>query len=183
MARPSPEQYQLAFAFHQRNERPTQPYPVQLAASTPIEARESSLGRFVHALNNPLPVHNPIDAATFLTEWVYHPFRQVDQEEMWSLLLDRRNHLTHAAMVYRGDVGSIAVRPAEVFKEAVRLNAPGLILSHVHPSGNPEPSHQDVRLTHLLREAGTLLGIELLDHIVVGRHEWVSLRAKHLGFE
>jgi len=84
--------------------------------------------------------------------------------------------------VYRGTVNSINVRPAELFKEAVRVNAPALILSHVHPSGSTEPSPQDIRVTEEAIAAGKLLGIEVLDHIIVGKESWLSLKEKRLGF-
>ena len=72
---------------------------------------------------------------------------------------------------------------AELFKEAVRVNAPALILSHVHPSGDPTPSPEDVRVTQQAYLASKILGIELLDHIVLGKDVWVSLKERGLGFD
>ena len=85
-------------------------------------------------------------------------------------------------MVYRGTINTVYIRPAEVFKEAVRVNAPALLLSHVHPSGDPTPSPEDVRVTEEVVQAGKLLNISVLDHIVVGKDVWISLKERGLGF-
>jgi DNA repair protein RadC len=99
-----------------------------------------------------------------------------------TLLLNRKNRITHEAMIYRGTVDAIQVRTAELFKEAVRVNAPVLLLSHCHPSGEPTPSPEDIHLTQVAHQAARLLDIELLDHIVVGRDLWVSMKEQGLGF-
>ena len=75
------------------------------------------------------------------------------------------------------------VREAELLREAVRVNAPAFILSHCHPSGDPTPSSEDVKVTAQLNKAANLLGLDLLDHIVVGKDSWVSLKERGLGFE
>jgi DNA repair protein RadC len=82
--------------------------------------------------------------------------------------------------VYIGNVSSAVVRPAEVFRDAVRQNAPCLILVHNHPSGDPSPSPEDVNLTKLLVAAGEQLGIEVLDHVVIGDHRFASLKSHGL---
>ena len=111
------------------------------------------------------------------------PFDQFSQEEMWVLLLNSRTRITHEVMVYRGTVNSALVRVPELFKEAIKVNAPGLILSHCHPSSDPEPSPEDAMITRQARLAAELLDIDLLDHIVVGKDAWVSLRQRGLGFD
>lgn len=85
------------------------------------------------------------------------------------------------AEVYKGSVNSTTIRAAEVFREAVRQNCPGIIAVHNHPSGDPEPSPEDVAVTRSLAAAGKQLDISLLDHIVIGRHEWVSMKERGLG--
>ena len=75
------------------------------------------------------------------------------------------------------------VREAELLKEAVRVNAPALILSHCHPSGDPTPSPQDLEVTGLANKAANLLGITLMDHLIVGKDSWVSLKERGLGFD
>jgi DNA repair protein RadC len=84
--------------------------------------------------------------------------------------------------VYRGNVNSAQVRPAEVFRDAVRENCPSLIVVHNHPSGDPTPSPDDVAVTRDLIAAGRLLDIELLDHIVIAGGRFVSLKAQRLAF-
>jgi DNA repair protein RadC len=86
-------------------------------------------------------------------------------------------------MLYRGTINSSVVRVAEIFREAVRLNAVAIIVAHNHPSGDPEPSPEDIRVTGQLRRAGELMGIHLLDHIVVGKDCWTSLKEKGYGFK
>jgi DNA repair protein RadC len=84
--------------------------------------------------------------------------------------------------VYKGNVSTSLVRTAEVFREAVRQNAPSIIVVHNHPSGDPSPSPDDVALTRTLHDAGKILQIELLDHIVIGDRRFVSLNQLGLGF-
>ncbi len=85
--------------------------------------------------------------------------------------------------IYVGNVNSSLVRPAEVFRPAIRDNAPSIIVVHNHPSGDPTPSPEDVSITQELVSAGKLLSIELLDHVVIGSgNRFVSLNEKRLGF-
>ena len=107
---------------------------------------------------------------------------QLDQEELRVVLLNTKNHLIAVVTVYRGTLNASAVRVAEVFKEAIRRNAAAVILAHNHPSSDPSPSSEDVAVTREIVEAGKLLGIEVLDHLVIGRARWVSLRERGLGF-
>lgn len=106
----------------------------------------------------------------------------LDQEHLRVILLNTRNQVMGVSEVYKGSVGSSYVRVAEVFREAVRQNAPGLIVVHNHPSGDPSPSPDDVVLTKQAIEAGKLLGIDLLDHIVIGDHRHASLKQLGLAF-
>jgi DNA repair protein RadC len=141
------------------------------------------LGRFVREVAERVSVRSPNDVAQYLLTKVYVPFEDFDQEEMWVLLINSKNQITHEVMVYRGQVGQISIREAELLKEAVKVNAPALILSHCHPSGDPTPSPEDVGVTAQINQAANLLGLDLLDHIVVGKDSWVSLKERGLGFE
>ena len=143
---------------------------------------QEGTSRFTRIVREGIAVHTPQDAANHLIRYVYTPFESIDQEEAWSLLLNTKNKITHEVMVYRGTIDTIHIRLAEVFKEAVRFNARGLILSHAHPSGLPEPSPEDVRFTQDAVAAGRLLGINLLDHLIIGHGTWVSLKERQLGF-
>ena len=102
------------------------------------------------------------------------------QEQLRVLLLNTRNQVVGQRTVYQGTVNSSAVRPAEVLRAAVIENAPSIVVSHNHPSGNPTPSPEDVSVTRDLVAAGKLLDIEVMDHIVIGKGRFVSLKEKKL---
>lgn len=104
------------------------------------------------------------------------------QEQLRVLCLDTKNRVVFQQTVYQGTVNSSAVRAAEVLRPAVMRNCVGVVVVHNHPSGDPTPSPEDVRTTQQLRQAGDLLDIELLDHIVVAHNRFVSLKERGLGF-
>ena len=138
--------------------------------------------RFVRLVQEEVLIRSPADAALHLLNRVYTPFDQFDQEELWTLLLNTKNRVTHEVMVYRGTLNTIQVRLAEVFKEAIRVNAASLLLSHCHPSGEPTPSPQDIQLTEQVIQVGELLSIPLLDHLVIGQNQWLSMKERGLAF-
>lgn len=150
----------------------------------PIEWGGSArdLGQHVRMIREPYYVRSPPDAVDYLLREVFAPFEQFRQEQLYALLLDQKNRITHDVMVYKGTVNAINIRPAEIFMEAVRQNSPSLILSHCHPSGNPTPSPEDIAVTGQLFEAGRLLDIQLLDHVIIGDNQYSSLRSLGLGF-
>ena len=102
------------------------------------------------------------------------------QEQLRVVLLDRRGRLIDAPLVYQGGQSETTVRLADCFREAVRRCAAAIVLVHNHPSGDPSASSDDVRLTHDAGQAGLLLGIQVLDHVIVGHDGFVSLRAEGL---
>ena len=102
------------------------------------------------------------------------------QEQVRVLLLDRRNHLVAQRVIYQGNAYSSVVRPAEVLRPAVVAAVPHIIIAHNHPSGDPSPSPDDIRVTKDLAEAAKLLGVDLLDHVVIGRSEATSLKDRGL---
>ncbi|HEU5439436.1 MAG TPA: DNA repair protein RadC [Ktedonobacterales bacterium] len=104
------------------------------------------------------------------------------QEQLRVLCLDTKNYVVAQQVVYQGTVNSSVVRVAEVFKPAVSRTCPALVVVHNHPSGDPTPSAEDIRTTEQLRRAGELLDIELLDHVIVGQHKWISLKERGLGW-
>ena len=110
---------------------------------------------------------------------VQYKMAGLEQEELWVLLLDTRNRHMFTTQLYRGSLNSSSVRPAEIFKEAIRLNAASVIIVHNHPSGDPAPSPEDVNLTRMLIEAGELLEVPVLDHVVVGSRGIASIKALH----
>jgi DNA repair protein RadC len=173
-----PERYQLAFDF----DRHRREAPAVYQAIWRSLASGDSETRFVQVVQEQVDVRSPADAAGYLLSKVFVPFDRLDQEELWLLLLNTRNRITHTVMLYRGTLNSIPVRPAEVFKEAVRVNAASVLLAHNHPSGEPFPSPEDVAFTEHLLRAAEMLGIDLLDHIILGRGVWLSFKEKGIAF-
>lgn len=106
----------------------------------------------------------------------------LDHEQLWVAVLDTKHQLERMQAIYRGSVNSAQVRVAEIFREAIRANAPAIAIAHNHPSGDPTPSADDIALTADLARAAKLLDIELIDHLIVGDGRWLSLRRLRLGF-
>ena len=102
------------------------------------------------------------------------------KEHVVALLLDNRHRLIRLSPIAVGSLSASLVHPRELFKEAIAASAAALIVAHNHPSGDPEPSDHDVELTARLAEAGRLIGIEVLDHVILGNEGVVSLRARGL---
>jgi DNA repair protein RadC len=107
----------------------------------------------------------------------------LEREELRVLLLNTKNVVLRAATVYVGNVSAAVVRVGELFRDAVRIHAAGVILVHNHPSGDPEPSADDLHLTAEAVAAGRLLDIALLDHVIVARDGYVSLRDRGVAFD
>jgi DNA repair protein RadC len=139
------------------------------------------LGRFVREVGEDVQIKSPADAARYLLERVYVPFEDFNQEEMWVLLLNSKCRVTHEVMIYRGTLNSAPVRVGELFREAVRFGAAAILIAHNHPSGDPEPSPEDIQVTQEIQTAGRLLDIQLLDHVVVGRNSYSSLKERGIG--
>ena len=102
------------------------------------------------------------------------------QEQLRVLLLNTRNQVMAQRIVYQGNVNSSIIRPAEVFRAAIIDSAPSIVIAHNHPSGDPTPSPEDVKITRELVEGGKLLGIDVLDHIVIGGDKFISLKERKL---
>jgi DNA repair protein RadC len=107
----------------------------------------------------------------------------LEREELRVLLLNTKNVVQRCATVYVGNVSAAVVRVAELFRDAVRIHAAGVILVHNHPSGDPEPSPDDLHLTAEAIAAGRLLDIAVLDHIILARDGFVSLRDRGISFD
>jgi DNA repair protein RadC len=123
-------------------------------------------------------IQSPEDAASILL----YEMGALEKEHLRAVLLDTRNRLMKVADVYRGSLNAALIRIGEIFRDAVRINAASMIVVHNHPSGDPTPSPEDVVVTKAIVEAGKLLDIEVLDHIIIGKGRYVSLKAKGLGF-
>ncbi|MFZ5810217.1 MAG: RadC family protein [Chloroflexota bacterium] len=123
-------------------------------------------------------IHSPEDVFVL----VDYEMSGLEQEELRVLLLDTRNRVLEIRSIVRGSLNSAQVRIGEVFREAVRVNAAAIIVVHNHPSGDPTPSAEDVALTRGIIQAGQLLDISVLDHLVVGKNRYVSLKERGLAF-
>ena len=123
-------------------------------------------------------VKSPADAANLLMM----EMGMLEQEHLRTVLLDSKNHVLKIHTVYIGSLNTAVLRVGDLFREAVRLNCAALIVAHNHPSGDPTPSAEDVGVTRQIVEAGKLLNIDVLDHLVIGQQRWVSLKERGLGF-
>ncbi|HEY85843.1 MAG TPA: JAB domain-containing protein [Chloroflexi bacterium] len=106
----------------------------------------------------------------------------LEQEQLRVVLLDTKNFILAVKTIYTGNANTTIIRVSEIFKMAVRENAIGIILIHNHPSGDPTPSPEDVQVTQKIIEAGKLLDIDVLDHVIIGRQRFVSLKERGLAF-
>jgi DNA repair protein RadC len=107
----------------------------------------------------------------------------LEREELRVLLLNAKNVVLRQVTVYQGNVSAALVRVAELFRDAVRIHAAGVIVVHNHPSGDPEPSPDDLHLTAEAIAAGRLLDIALLDHVILAADSYVSLRDRGVAFD
>lgn len=146
----------------------------QLQAALELGRRLVSLSPESRAI-----IRSPQDVANLLQG----EMSLLEQECLRVVLLNSKNQVVAIPTVYIGNVNTAVVRAAEVFREAIRRNCPALIMVHNHPSGDPSPSQDDITLTRQIEQAGRLLDIELLDHIIIGQRGFVSLKERGLGFE
>lgn len=119
-------------------------------------------------------VKSPRDIANLLMP----EMRDLQKEHLKSILLDTKNRVIRITTVSIGTLDSSLVHPREVYKEAIASSAASLALIHNHPSGDPTPSKPDIEVTERIMEAGEILGISLVDHIIIGDNCWVSLKEK-----
>lgn len=124
-------------------------------------------------------ISSPADAANLLmSEMMF-----LEQEHLKLVLLDTRNRVLATPTVYIGSINSSVVRIGELFRSAFRENAAAFIVAHNHPSGDPSPSPEDIRVTRQISQAGKLMDLQLLDHIIIGRNRFTSLKERGLGFD
>ncbi len=123
-------------------------------------------------------IKSPADAANLLLM----DMAALEQEHLVTVILDTKNRVLKIHTVYIGSLNTAVVRVGELFREAIRLNAAAVIVCHNHPSGDPTPSAEDVQVTRQIVEAGKLVNIDVLDHLVLGQGRWVSLKERGLGF-
>lgn len=124
-------------------------------------------------------VTSPADIARLL----HAEMELLQQEELRLLVLDTKHHVLAAPVLYRGSVNAAPARVAELFREAVRRNASAIAIAHNHPSGDPQPSADDIEFTRAVVRAGRLMEVEVLDHVVFGHGRYVSMRERGMGFD
>lgn len=149
------------------------------AKATQIKA-SMELGRrlLLAAPQEQAQIHSPADVANLLML----EMGLLEREQLRTVLLDTKNRVQRIVTIYSGSLNTAVVRVGEVFREAVRANSASLIVVHNHPSGDPSPSPEDVRVTEKIVDAGNLLNIDVLDHLIVTRSRFVSLKERGLGF-
>ncbi|MBD7983034.1 DNA repair protein RadC [Sporosarcina sp. Sa2YVA2] len=128
--------------------------------------RKHSEGKYV--------IRSPEDAAAYLMT----DMTSLLQEHFVVMFLNVKNEVLHKHTVFIGSLNSSIVHPREIYREAVKRSAASIIVAHNHPSGNPAPSPEDIEVTKRLVEAGSIIGIDLLDHIIIGDHKFISLKEK-----
>ncbi|WP_369902456.1 DNA repair protein RadC [Bacillus manliponensis] len=119
-------------------------------------------------------IRSPEDCANYMME----EMRFLQQEHFVCLYLNTKNQVIHRQTIFIGSLNSSLVHPREVFKEAFRRAAASIICLHNHPSGDPSPSREDIEVTRRLVECGKIIGIDVLDHIIIGDHKFISLKEK-----
>ncbi len=119
-------------------------------------------------------IKSPRDAASLVMIEMMH----LDHEQMRILVLDTKNQVVENIDRYKGTVNSSVLRAAEIFRPAITRNCPAILVCHNHPSGDPTPSPEDIAVTEQLVQAGKVLDIELVDHLIIGSHNYISLKDK-----
>lgn len=142
---------------------------VQLLAAVEIGRRISTL-----TYDDRYTIRSPEDGANY----VMHDMRFLSQEHFVCLYLNTKNQVLHKQTIFIGSLNASIVHPREVFKEAFRRSAASIICIHNHPSGDPTPSREDIEVTKRLAESGKIIGIEVLDHLIIGENKFVSLKEK-----
>ncbi|WP_277584466.1 RadC family protein [Psychrobacillus antarcticus] len=142
---------------------------VQLLAAVELGKRLSQ-----QKTDDKFTIRSPKDAATYLMA----DMTSLKQEHFVTLFLNVKNQILHKQTIFIGSLNASIVHPREIFREAVKRSAASIICAHNHPSGNPTPSTEDIDVTKRLYEAGLLMGIEMLDHMIIGDHQFISLKEK-----
>ncbi len=119
-------------------------------------------------------IKTPADAASL----VMPDMAFLDFEQLRVIVLDTKNRVVDNIPLYRGTINSSVLRAAEIFRLAIVRNCPAIIICHSHPSGDPSPSDEDIEVTKQLVEAGKVLDVEVLDHLIIGHHTFVSLKER-----
>jgi DNA repair protein RadC len=142
---------------------------IQILAAVEIGRRIANLNytdRYV--------IRSPEDGANY----VMNDMRFLSQEHFVCLYLNTKNQVLHKQTIFIGSLNASIVHPREVFREALKRSAASIICLHNHPSGDPAPSREDIEVTKRLVECGKMIGIDVLDHLIIGENKFVSLKEK-----
>ncbi|WP_442595243.1 RadC family protein [Neobacillus sp. D3-1R] len=142
---------------------------IQVLAAVELGRRISNL-----AYDDRYVIRSPEDGA----KYVMNDMRFLTQEHFVCLYLNTKNQVMHKQTIFIGSLNASIVHPREVYKEALKRSAASVICVHNHPSGDPTPSREDIEVTKRLVEVGKIIGIELLDHLIIGENKFVSLKEK-----
>ena len=141
-----------------------------LGCKTRVELVRENWDRY-----EPLTLSKPSAVYEFLKD-----ISRFDRETLYSIMLDASNHVVGCEEVSRGSLNTTRTHPREIYKSAILANALGIILGHNHPSGNPEPSPDDIEFTRAVSRAGEIIGIELYDHVIITDSGYTSLKERGL---
>jgi DNA repair protein RadC len=142
---------------------------IQVLAAVEIGRRIANLN-----YNDRYVIRSPEDGANY----VMNDMRFLSQEHFVCLYLNTKNQVLHKQTIFIGSLNASIVHPREVFREALKRSAASIICLHNHPSGDPAPSREDIEVTKRLVECGKMIGIDVLDHLIIGENKFVSLKEK-----
>lgn len=149
---------------------------VKEAKATQILAICELYKRFKLSQIRDFKIIKPSDVADIVLD----ELRMLKQEVLVLITLDSKNKVISKKEIFKGGLNSSLVHPREIFKEAVKDSAASIIICHNHPSGDPTPSRDDINITTRLKECGKMMGIELLDHLIIGDNRFISLKEKDI---
>lgn len=161
--------------FNQSIEELTKIKGIGVTKAVQILALSELSKRFkTYKSGNEYKISTPLDVSNLVME----DMKYLKQEKLKILILNTKNIVTYIRDVFIGTLNSSIVHPREIFCEAIKKNGASIIICHNHPSGDPTPSKEDINITLRLKECGKLIGIDLLDHIIIGENKYVSMKEK-----
>ncbi|MFV3011810.1 RadC family protein [Clostridium botulinum] len=161
--------------FNQSIEELTKIKGIGVTKAVQILALSELSKRFkTYKSGNEYKISTPLDVSNLVME----DMKYLKQEKLKILILNTKNIVTYIRNVFIGTLNSSIVHPREIFCEAIKKNGASIIICHNHPSGDPTPSKEDINITLRLKECGKLIGIDLLDHIIIGENKYVSMKEK-----
>lgn len=161
--------------FNQSIEELTKIKGIGVTKAVQILALSEFSKRFkTYKSGNEYKINTPLDVSNLVME----DMKYLKQEKLKILILNTKNIVTYIRDVFIGTLNSSIVHPREIFCEAIKKNGASIIICHNHPSGDPNPSKEDINITLRLKECGKLIGIDLLDHIIIGENKYVSMKEK-----